>query len=105
MQADNTFRSHDYEGLFPARPESLEDDPKESVRKSNPWLRALCLENRELLPQSEDFQKQGSARTENTWDQAEEETQRSEHEVVLTELAPCKSGRKQCSPEPKVQAV
>ena len=34
---------------------------------------------------------------EDTWDQAEEDTQHSEHEAVLTKLAPCKSRRK-CVP-------
>jgi len=88
VPANNLFGLDDDERPLPARPEPPEYHPEEAIRQSKPWLRVPYLQGRELLPQSKDFQEQRPARAEDAGNQTDENTQRSEHEVVLAELAP-----------------
>jgi len=72
MPAHDCLRLDDHQRPFPIRPELPKQNPEEPILQSDPWLRVLCLQNHELLPQGEDFQQQRASRTKDAGDQSEE---------------------------------
>jgi hypothetical protein len=88
---------HNHERALPTWPKPAEENPEESVRgfESRPWMPAL--QNSKLLPQSQVFKQQSATGEPNADEQSEEQSQQSEHAIVVAGNCVCKIGSKYCS--------
>jgi len=79
MPGYHRLRCNQDERLFPARPESSQDDPERFVQGSDSVARSLGLQGEQLLTQRQVFQKQLLAGPEDANDPADEVPEHGDH--------------------------
>jgi hypothetical protein len=88
---------HNHESAFPAWPKPAEENPEEPVRGFEPRLRMPSLQGSKLLAQGQVFEQQFATWENDTDEQSEEQSQQSEHAVVVAGNCVCKIGSKHSS--------
>jgi len=84
---NDSFGADNYQGLFPTRPESTQENPEEFVdwRGARPWM--LSLEHGELLPHDEVFEQKCATRSKGTQNSCQMEPEDAKHRVEISQSA------------------
>src|ERR1039458_1458434 len=84
MPADNRSRCHQNKRLFPSRPQPLQRNPEQLVRRSQSPPRTVGLEGEQLLTQSQVFKDEAPAGLKHTQEPAENVSKQHNHARNLT---------------------
>ena len=79
MPPDDGLGLDDGDGLRPAAPQAGQQDPEQAVGAPQPWTRRGALEDGQLVPQREVFERQGAAGPEREEEAREDQGQHAGH--------------------------
>ena len=79
MPPDDGLGLDDGDGLRPAAPQAGQQDPEQPVGAPPPWTRRGALEDSQLVPQREVFERQGAAGPEGEEEAREDQGQHAGH--------------------------
>ena len=83
VPADDGRGFHNDEDVFPARPETPERRPEQTVQEIQSWPRTLAFENGDLLAKSEDFDGGVASTAEENADHRKDGENEFRHELTL----------------------
>lgn len=89
MPVDDRLGLNNEKVLLPSAPESVQDDPKQPIRHSEPRLRMPVCQNHELLPQGQIFEEKflpGIHEAGKRGKRHEQQLQRAEHIPVVADF-------------------
>ena len=79
MPPDDRLGLNEGEGVSPAAPQSVQEDPDQPVGGSEAWPRRGALEDGQLVPQREVLEDQGAAGSEHAKEACEDEGDHAGH--------------------------